>query len=141
MSVRLGRRHRLAIDATLAVLLATGVAWLLLDRDDASDAAHALLRNDARVHAFAGLACVYLIGTLWLLHIRRAWRNRRNRTAGALTFGLTLSLVATGYALGYATGDVSHLLIARAHWIAGLACAAVYIAHRLLGPRSRPPAG
>jgi cation transport ATPase len=139
VSLRLARRHRLAIDATLAALLVSGIAWLALDRDDAGDAWRTVLHNDVRLHALAGLVIVYLVGTLWLLHIRRAWRSHRNRVAGVSTLSLMVLLVATGYALGYADAGASRAWIARAHWIGGLVAAAVYIAHRLRGAATRPP--
>ena len=141
MSLRLAPRQRLSIDITLAVVFASGVAWLALDAGDAmSDTAREWLRNDVRVHALAGLACIWLVGTLWLVHIRRAWHNHRNRVLGSATFTLLVVLIATGYALGYLGGEAQRAWIARAHWILGLAGAVVYLAHRWRGPRTRPPA-
>ena len=139
MSLRLAPRKRLAVDWTLGILLLTGLVWLATDRDDAGDAVRAILRNDARLHAAAGLAIVYMAGTLWLAHVRRAWRSHRNRVAGTVTFALLALLVATGYALGYFGGEASRVWIARAHWIGGMACAVAYVAHRLRGAATRPP--
>jgi hypothetical protein len=139
MSLRLAYRHRLAIDIVLALVLASGIAWLLIDRGDTMEAPErALLHTAVRVHALAGLACVYVVGTLWFMHVRRAWRSQRNRVAGSLFFALMATLIATGYALGYLTGEGNHLAIARLHWIAGLVAACVYLVHRWRGPMTRP---
>jgi cation transport ATPase len=138
MSLRLSRRQRFAIDTALALVALSGVAWLLLERPDALDPApRAWLRQDVRLHAFAGLAVVYAAGMLWLVHIRRAWRSHRNRVAGVTTLVLLAWLVLTGYALGYFTDDATHVLVARAHWIAGLAAIAIYVTHRLRGAQTR----
>lgn len=139
MSPRLARRHRITVDAVLALLAASGVAWLLLDRADALDPTPRWwLRQDVRVHALAGLAFVYLAGMLWLVHVRRAWHTRRNRVAGCVTFALLGLLTATGYALGYLVDEGSRTWVARFHWIAGLLALAVYVAHRFRGAATRP---
>ncbi|MBS0319076.1 MAG: hypothetical protein JSR18_00920 [Proteobacteria bacterium] len=139
MSLRLARRHRLAVDCVLGAVLITGVAWLLLDGGDALDSERRLwLRNAVRLHALAALATVYLIGTLWFMHIRRAWRTHRNRVAGVATFVVLALLVATGYALDYLTGEAEHATMARMHWIAGLMAVAFYVVHRVRGAATRP---
>ncbi len=139
MSLRLARRHRLGVDVVLGAVLVTGVAWLLLDGGDALDTARRLwLRNAVRLHALAAIATIYVLGTLWFMHVRRAWRTHRNRVAGVATAVAMTVLVATGYALDYLTGEASHLTVARVHWIAGLAAAVVYVVHRVRGASSRP---
>lgn len=138
MSLRVPRRQRVAVDTVLSAVALSGVAWLLLDRPDALDAAPRWwLRQDVRLHALAGLAFVYVAGVLWLTHVRGAWRSQRNRVAGVATFALLLLLVASGYALGYFVDEGTRVLVARMHWVAGLAAVAAYIAHRLRGARTR----
>lgn len=141
-SLRLGWRHRIAVDATLAAVLATGVLWLALDPGDSAEAisvgARRALKADAALHALAGLLALVALGTLWAVHIRRAWRSGRNRVAGSATFAILVGLAATGWALGYAGGAVAHDAIARAHWIGGIAGVAVYVTHRVRGPGTRP---
>ncbi len=138
MSLRLGRRYRLAIDSVLVVVLVSGIAWLLLDRDDALDSGlRPWLRTAVRLHALAGLGCVYGVGTLWFIHVRRAWRSHRNRVAGITVFVLMTVLIATGYALGYLTDEGNHRLVARLHWIGGLLAALAYSVHRVRGAATR----
>ena len=137
MSLRLARQHRWTIDIALGAVFISGIAWLWLDRDNAPDTWHTWLRQDARVHVLAGLAIVFLVGSLWFLHVRRAWRSHRNRVAGATTFALVTLLVATGYALGYLDGEASRVWIARVHWIGGVACAIAYVTHRMRGAATR----
>ena len=139
MSLRLAYRHRLAIDCVLALVLVSGIAWLVLDRGDAMDVPdRGLLHATVRVHALVGLACVYVVGTLWFMHVRRAWRSRRNRVAGSAFLGLMAALAASGYALGYLTDETDHVVVARVHWIVGVAAACIYVVHRWRGARSRP---
>jgi hypothetical protein len=139
MSLRLARQHRWTIDLALGAVLVSGIAWLCLDRDDLTDAWRPLLRQDVRVHALSGVVVVFLAGTLWFLHMRRAWRSHRNRVAGGATFVLLALLVASGFALGYSGGGDQRVWIARAHWLGGFAGAVVYVLHRLRGASTRPP--
>jgi cation transport ATPase len=140
MSLRLSRRLRLTVDIVLAVVTASGVAWLWLDRGDAVDVAtRGLLRQDVRLHAIAAVATIYVAGMLWFLHVRRAWRSHRNRVAGVATLCLVAFLVLSGYVLDYFTDEASHGVVARAHWLAGLVAVAVYLAHRWHGARTRSP--
>ena len=139
MSLRLAYRHRLAVDLVLVLVLASGLAWLAIDRGDAMDAAdRALLHATVRIHALAGLACIYVVGTLWFMHVRRAWRSHRNRLAGSTFLALMATLVASGYALGYLTDEGNHVGVARLHWIGGLVAASVYLVHRWRGSTTRP---
>jgi cation transport ATPase len=139
MSLQLAYRHRVAVDIVLALVLASGIAWLLLDRGETMDTAdRAVLHTVVRIHALAGLGCVYVVGTLWFMHVRRAWRSHRNRVVGSAFLALMAVLIASGYALGYLTDEGNHLVIARLHWIAGLAAACVYLAHRWRGVTTRP---
>ncbi len=139
MSLRLARGHRRAVDAVLALVAASGVAWLLLDQGDALAAGPRWwLRQDVRVHALAALATLFVAGTLWLAHIRRAWRARRNRLAGSFVVALLGALAGSGYLLGYFGDERAHAVIARIHWLGGLAATLVYVLHRLRGPRTRP---
>lgn len=141
-SLRLGRRHRIAVDAALATILVTGVLWLALDPGDSAEAisagARRVLKTDAALHALAGLLSMVALGTLWSVHIRRAWRSGRNRVGGSATFAAFVAMAATGWALGYAGGAVPHDTIAHIHWIGGLVGTAVYLAHRLRGAGTRP---
>lgn len=141
--VRITPRHRRFVDATLATLLATGVLWLLLEPGDSAEAmsvaARGAWRADVALHTLAGLAGLVALGTLWLVHIRRAWRSRRNRVAGTATLALFVALAVTGWALGYASLGMPHEAIARMHWIGGFVAAAVYLVHRWRGTRTRDP--
>lgn len=139
MSLRLSRRHRYAIDSVLALLLLSGLAWLGLDRGDALDVALGTwLRADTRVHAAAGLAIVFLVGTLWLVHLQPWWRSQRNRLPGALALAGLALMAVSGYALGYLVDEAGHAWMGRLHWIAGVAGAVCYVWHRVQGPRTRP---
>jgi hypothetical protein len=78
------------------------------------------------------------VGTLWFMHVRRAWRSQRNRVAGSVFLALMATLIASGYALGYLTDERNHLVVARLHWISGLTAACVYLVHRWRGALTRP---
>jgi hypothetical protein len=137
--LRLDPAFRYGIYAAFALLLATGVGWLVADRmkDTASGEGWQMAAaNLLMLHGGAAMATLLLLGALYPLHARRGWRARRNRITGAtmVTFNAVLILTAFGlYYLG------SELLRPWASWLhigVGLALPALFLVHVLVGRRS-----
>jgi hypothetical protein len=117
---------------TLAVLLATGVVWWLLDERAA--ARPTLLA----LHGLAAMLSLLALGAVAVLHVRESWRRRRNRWSGALVAVCLSLLVVTAFALYYAGQETLRDFASVAHLIAGLALSLLLVAHLILGRRSRP---
>ena len=102
---KLGRVHRLALYATGAILVLTGLAWALLHYlADESTAipANALLM---KIHGAAAMPALLRLGAL-LPHIAWGLRLQRNRASGIALLSLNGLLIVTGYLLYYAGGDM-----------------------------------
>ncbi|CAJ0817186.1 hypothetical protein LMG19087_03013 [Ralstonia wenshanensis] len=135
---RLSARRRWLVYGAFAVLLATGLAWLVMHfSDDGSEVGTLVLAWSMKLHGAAAMAALYLFGMLWGPHIRNAWMRKRNRAAGALLGSLSLILVATGYALYYVNGQLLRESAEYLHWSAGLlSCVALWV-HIAVGRRKR----
>src|SRR5262250_2874423 len=77
-AVRLSVRFRVTLYSIVAVLFVTGVAWIALDRAVWPETSTYLLR----LHGGAAMVMLVLLGALLPLHMRIAWRRRRNRASG-----------------------------------------------------------
>jgi heme A synthase len=122
-----------------AVLVLTGVGWLIADRG--KDTANAELWQEAAasllmLHGGGAMLTLLLLGALVPLHVQRAWRGRKNRTTGATMVTLNVLLVVTAFGLYYAGSDVVRLWISDVHIAIGMILPALFIIHVLLGRRS-----
>ncbi|MGN6525932.1 MAG: hypothetical protein ACTHL8_06055 [Burkholderiaceae bacterium] len=135
---RLGPWHRRASYVVLAACGASGLGWFLL-----LDAWHLEPPQVVAwwvLHGLTGLAALVVIGSVLATHVPAAWRHHRNRGLGGTTLALFAVVLATTGLLMYGKEDWH----AAAHWlhvIAGLAVAAAFTLHAVLGRRSqgRPP--
>ncbi len=99
-SVRLPAFQRWATYGTLAIVAASGVAWLTLHdwlQWGWFAAEHRLLV----VHGVAAALSLIVIGGLLPLHIRLAWRTRRNRMSGVGALAVMGLLGLSGLLLYY----------------------------------------
>ena len=127
----LARTHRLAIYATGAALVATGVAWALLHYladERTAVPANALLM---KIHGAAAMVALVLIGALIPQHVGGGWRLARNRVSGLCLAALAGILAITGYLLYYAGSDLLHGGASLVHLAIGVAVPAALVAHRL----------
>ncbi len=142
--IKLSRRHQLWIYWVSALLMASGLGWLI---------AHYFLATAGEfgeTHHFSepwwlklhgALAMVFLIvfGALLPAHAFRAWRLNKNRKSGAVIMGITVILVVSAYGLYYAGGDVLRDWLGVIHWVTGLMAAAGLTVHIWMGKRTRVP--
>ena len=117
--------------ATLAALLATGVAWWVMDE---GAAARPLL---LALHGLAAMLSLLALGAVAVLHARASWPRRRNRSSGVIVVCSLAVLVITAFALYYVGQETLRDLASVVHLVAGLALPLIVLAHISLGIRSR----
>ncbi len=136
LAFRVSRQRRRALYAAFALLLLTGVVWLVLRWSDVEPETQApWLAWSMKLHGAAALAGTFLVGTLWSAHIRHAWTRQRNRVAGSLFGAAVVLLALTGYGLYYFNGEALRGAAEWLHWIAGLALGLLFWLHLSWGRR------
>lgn len=136
--IRLGRWHQGAVYGATAVLVVSGIIWLLLHYfvvvpGEYGPQIHPLEPWMLRLHGAAAMAGLIIYGSLLPVHIRRAWSIRRNIALGIGLVGIMLLLTVSGYLLYYAGGEDIRPVISAAHWIVGLAVPALLAWHVVSG--------
>ncbi|MGZ5201007.1 MAG: DUF4405 domain-containing protein [Telluria sp.] len=137
---RLERWHRRSVYVTGAVLLLTGVGWLVLRYfmrpvSEFGETVHPLEPWAMKLHGAAAMAALFFVGSLLHMHIRRALKAKRNLVTGWAMVGTLSFLVSTGYGLYYLAGDAGRPLWSVLHWAVGLAVAALFVLHIVVGRR------
>jgi hypothetical protein len=89
-----------------------------------------------RIHGFAAVGGVFLLGWIGSGHITERWFNRRNRYSGLWLMGCAAVLVVSGYALYYTT-DSLHDVSAVVHEIIGVTALVIALTHWRLNGRIR----
>ena len=142
--IRLGKNHKRWLYGTLALLWASGVAWLVLHyffttQGEFGPAPHPLAKWALRLHGLAAFATLAAIGSVLPVHARRAWHLKKNRSSGLLMKSLFLWLALTAYALYYFADDEVRPWLPWLHWGVGLGVPLLLAAHIWIG-RMRKPA-
>jgi hypothetical protein len=148
-----GRRARHLLVWGCALLLATGLAWLLVhdtwrQQTPFGPQPHPLVAWLLRAHG-ALAWCVTLVGgVVWQVHVRPAWRAVRRRRAhrrragtlrpvrharartvsGALLVIALAVLLLSAIGLQYAP-EAAHAWLSATHWVLGVALGVVVIWH------------
>jgi hypothetical protein len=141
-SITLSRRHEWFAYAVSAGAFATGAAWAGLhywatppNEFGATSPAESWM---LKLHGAAAMAVLVLLGTLFPMHIKFAWRAGRNLRAGLSLLGLFGFLVLTGYGLYYAGGERLRHWTSAAHLWVGLALPPIMLLHVGWGKKTRP---
>lgn len=125
-----------------AVLVSSGLVWLVADQLKAGEDGETWQRvssSTLMVHGGAAMVALLLIGSLFDVHIVRAWRSGRNLTTGVVMVVLNTGLIATAFGLYYSGSDVVRTWVSDAHIALGLALPLLALVHIWRG-RSRRPA-
>jgi cytochrome bd-type quinol oxidase subunit 2 len=126
---------RAGLSATGAVVLASGVAWLLAHDPSRSGFASAAME----IHGGAAMVLLVLLGAVSALHAPAAWREGKNRWSGAAVVGLVSVLILTGFLLYYLGDEHARGFASIMHWTVGLAAGALLGLHVWLGVRAAKP--
>jgi hypothetical protein len=138
--LRLDPSFRWALYAVLALLAATGAAWLIADQlksIDGGDIWQAAGANLLMVHGGAAMVVLMMLGALFPLHIQRGWRARKNRISGTIMATFVATLVVTAFGLYYSGSETLRPWISDAHTVVGFALSAFVVVHVTLGRRAR----
>jgi len=135
--LRIDPQFRFAIYAVFTVLFITGAAWLVADQMKESDEVwQVAAANLLMVHGGAAMVALMLLGALVPVHLRRAWRARKNRTTGIVMATLNLILIVTAFGLYYVGSEEMRPWMSRIHYGLGLALPVLLLVHVVLGRRT-----
>ena len=139
-SIRLKRLQRYFLYAVLALVFLSGVAWAYWNYFVASPGDFEMSAKAwaMKVHGGAAMAVLVLIGMLLNVHVRFAWRARRNRANGSVFLSAFAVLTITGYGLYYAGGERLRAWTSWIHLAIGLVLPILLLIHILLGRKTRP---
>lgn len=123
-----------------ALCALSGGAWLLLHyfvrhEGEFGPAPSVFEHPSLVVHGICGLAMLWVLGLVWLPHVRRGWSKRRHRWAGGTMAALMLWLVLSAAGLYYLGDETWRGWISVAHWTLGLFAALWLPAHIWIGRR------
>jgi len=130
--------------AIFAMLLATGVIWLIADQLKTSgdeELWQTIAANMLMLHGMASMIALILLGAVTALHVRHSWRAGKNRSSGAVMVGANAVLVITACGLYYAGSDLLRAFVADVHIAVGIALPVLVATHVVLGRRTRLRAG
>lgn len=142
INLRLERWHRHSIYASLLLLLSSGSVWLIVRYfmrpvSQFGASIHPLEPWAMRFHGGAAMLVLFFLGSLMNAHIRRAIKAGRNLASGLSLLAMLAILIISGFGLYYLADEFSRNLWSLTHWIVGLAAAAAFILHLLIGQRYR----
>jgi hypothetical protein len=137
--LQLSRPHRRTLYAFSIVLLLSGAAWAWIHQfynDGQPDGAlRQLSPSLLKVHGYAALGFVLMLGTLLTGHVRRSWHARKNRTNGAFFLTVVSLLTLSGYTLYYLGDETSRRVTSQFHLWLGLAAPVLLFWHIRTGRR------
>ncbi len=139
-SIRLSRRHKIALYSVLGVVFATGAIWIWLHyfvHDENEFGSSAAQTRILAIHGLFAAVSLLLIGSLLPLHVKFAWRSKRNRFNGIFFISTVALLIATGYALYYIGNERFRSWTSWTHLIVGVAFPLLLILHIWRGRASR----
>lgn len=122
---RLPRWQERAVYLSFGLLLATGLAWLVLDHwvrvagefgPEHHPAEHWMLI----FHAVGAYAFLVIVGAMIPVHIPLGWNQRRNRLSGVTLVGILALLGLTALGLYYIGEDTLRASTSLVHWVVGI---------------------
>lgn len=139
---RLPRWQEWTVYVSFSLLVATGIAWLLLEKfvrvagefgPEHHPAEHRMLV------AHGAVAYVFLIvgGAMVPVHIALGWNTKRNLKTGLTLAGTCVVLALTALGLYYVPDDISRSWVSFIHWAVGLVAVPALLIHALIGRSGR----
>ncbi|MEP6633149.1 MAG: hypothetical protein ABJA62_02980 [Luteimonas sp.] len=123
------------------VCAASGMLWLLFHYFFQRNGAfglepHPLEHAWLVAHGTTGLVLLWVLGLIWLPHVRRGWAKPRHRLVGGAMAALMLWLGISAAGLYYLGDENWRARIAIAHWAFGLLAIVWLPLHIWLGRRT-----
>jgi hypothetical protein len=140
-ALRLDPRFRFALYGAFVLLVLTGAVWLVAEAFKDSPEGELWQRVSASmlmIHGGAAMITLLMLGALFPLHMRLAWRSGRNRITGPAMAAFNAVLIVTAFGLYYSGSDAVRPFMSNLHLVLGFALPALFVVHVLLGRRSRP---
>jgi hypothetical protein len=144
---QLPRWHELAVYFSFGALVATGIAWLVLDKwvrvagefgPEHHPAEHVMLI----LHGIGAYLFLLVAGALIPVHVKSGWSIGKNRVSGAALGSLLGALVLTGLGLYYLGSELARGWSSVVHWTIGLIALPALVIHVFRGlAATRPRAG
>ena len=138
--MRFSPSYTLASYLIAFALLGSGVAWIVADQLKVgadTEFWQRVVATSLMVHGGAAMAALLLLGALGEVHMRRAWRARRNRATGVIMVVVNGSLIASAFALYYSGSETLRPWISNLHIAFGIALPLFILAHIAIGRHSR----
>ena len=138
--------QRKSIYACTAVLMMSGIIWLLADWITPPLELASLIEIERskvlkiwsiRAHSLIALVTLVVIGSLITTHMQVRWARKRNRVSAVLNLALFITLTLTGYLLWYGDEGQVRSVATLAHWVMGLMLPLVLYWHSRAVSRQR----
>ena len=112
----------------------SGVLWLLFHHfvqveGEFGPVAHPLERTWIVLHAGTAFLAAWVLGLIWLGHVRRGLGLGRKLPSGVSLVLLVAFLMLSGWGLYYIGDDAWREWTATAHWVVGLGAAVLLLVH------------
>lgn len=139
---RLPRWQEWSVYVSFGLLLATGIAWLVLDNfvqvaGEFGPEHHPAERITLLVHGVVAYGFLVIAGSMLPVHITLGWNTKRNRNSGILFVATLLLLAATALGLYYVGNDGLRSKVSLIHWLLGLAAVPLILIHAVRGRASK----
>jgi predicted small integral membrane protein len=135
--LRIDPQFRFALYTAFTALFITGAGWLVADQlKEGGEIWQEAAANLLMLHCGAAMLALMLLGALVPVHLRHAWRARKNRATGVVMATLNTTLIVTAFGLYYVGSDFWRPWVSRIHYGLGLALPVLLLVHVLLGRRT-----
>lgn len=133
-SARLGKWQIWLLAVSGTALWLSGSAWLLLHYYGQLEGEFGLETNPLepwmlRLHGLALIPALLGFGGLFVVHMPKGWKDRRQRIIGLGLTALVGLLILTGYLLYYLGSEALREWSSLIHWVIGLAVPIIFIWH------------
>ena len=135
---QLPRWQEWAVYLTLGLLIASGLAWLLLDTfvrsaGEFGPEHHPAERWALVSHGMFGYAFLIIAGAMIPVHIRLGWHLDRHRWTGSTLASTCVLLTLTALGLYYLGDELMRHWVSLVHWSVGLLAIPALLVHALRG--------
>lgn len=137
--MRLSYFQRLFSHITIFALLISGVIWTIFNFIDA-ETYRLIMVFSLRLHGLAAFGFLIVFGMLLSTHIAFNWRVKKNRRiSGIILTAFFVILIISGYCLYYVGSEQIRAFISYLHWILGILCSGIFVAHFLIKSKKKIP--